>query len=496
MSRRRALAGALVVSALPIAARAQSSMRGVDTAVTLDTTGATDMTAALQSAVDAAGTGSLLRLPAGRIRIEGTVVVPYDRQHWVGAGRGATRLVFAPNRDATMLRFGKATNITPQQSLQGMTITTEDTTYAKTALELVDTSHFQLNDIEITGTKAAAGTLAWSGGRMGSIGIRTYGREAPRFGGGCYVSADNPLRISRNKRAFNPQIDADFFSLRDVYFIANGQPVIIIDGDVELLNFLLDGGALVRGSNAIRWIGADAKRATSGFSVRNTRWEQAEDSKEFAFDLQPSRNLYGLTFDNVTIPPAANGFRLRNCVGPVFRQVTCGMNTPREVLNVDATVRHMRHENCYWGVNTTCKLDGQRLLWALSSPSTREPMPRDAVYDTTAQTGGDLRFDGALGGKSLSLDPGEVAALSPGPFRGCLFVVDSEGNVAQLHVRRRAMDLQMTSGTSTAAYTTKLGAPRSSNIYWSDSNRRIEIQNLKAHTINYRIIPIGFSTEA
>jgi hypothetical protein len=486
------MARAIGLSAVPIVAHAQGSPQSANPLGSIDTTGSSDMTSVIQQAVHAVGDGGGLLFPNGRILVRDTITIPYDRQRWIGAGRGATRLIFAPRSDATLLRFGKTTNITPQQTLRGMTITSADTSFSKTAIELIDTSHFQLDDIEITGLKPALGTLAWSGGTAGSVGIRTFGRELPRFGGGCYVSADNPLRISKNARSSNPQIDADFFSLRDVFFIANGQPVVLIDGDVELINFLVDGCSFNRGTNAIKWVGSRVTRASSSFAVRSTRWEQAQNPAAYAFDIQPQQNLYGLIFDGVTVPPDANGFRLRNCVGPVFRQVVCRMNTARVALDVDSTVRNMRHEGCYWGANTSVQMPGQRLIWGSSLAAAGEPLPRDALYDAANVQATDLHFDVALGGRIVTLEDGEAVVLGGYNTRGWVFVIDSEGQGSQFFVRSIAQGVQFVPGSDVgSAFSTAAGTTRRTNLYWSESVRRLELQNLSGLRRAYRVIVIG-----
>lgn len=461
----------------------------------LDTSGANDMSAVVQRAVDAAGVGGVVQFPPGDIRLSGRIQVPHDRQQWVGAGRGVTRLVFTPVGDgAAMLRFGKTQNITPQQSIVAMTLTSPDVAMRKTAIELVDTSAFVMRDVEITGLRPAAGTLAWTGGSGGSIGVHTFGREAPRFGGGCYVSADNPFRISRNARASSPQIDADFFSLRDVYMIAHGQPNILIDGDVELSNFLLDGCSMVRGTQAIRWIGSGGARSASLFAVHDCRWEQAEDPAAYAFDIQPSRNLYGLSFDGLNLPPEANGFRLRNCVAPSFRRVLCNQGSGRDVLNVDASVTLMRHEDCYWGSGSSATMTGQRLVWAGSRTASREPLPRNALYDSERGAEVDLAFEGALAGRTLALSDHGVDAIGSAQARGWLLVSDDEGGACQVVLRGGAKAVFYAPALDVAGtYSATAGKPGATNIYWSSRNGRYEIENLRGAAHVYRVALLGTS---
>jgi hypothetical protein len=491
MSRRIFLGGMLAASLLPQWARAQAAG---DRLQGLDATGTTDVTAALQKAADAAGDGGVLVFPPGNFLVSGTVLNPFNRQQWIGAGRGVTRIIYAPRADGALFRFGKTSGITPQQSLRGMTITSNDGNYRKTALEVIDISDFVMEDIEITSTKPAAGTLSWTGGTGGSIGVRTFGREAPRFGGSCYISADNPFRISKNQRAFSPQIDADFFSLRDVYMIAHGQPNILVDGDVELTNLLVDGCSMVRGTNAIRWIGNGATRAASQFQVRNSRWEQAEDPTAYAFDIQPDRNLYGLAFDGVTVSPGANGFRLRNCVAPSFRQIVCSQGSGRDVLNVDASVTLMRHENCLWGVGATATMAGQRVVWASSRTSSREPLPRNALYDSDRGGEVDLGFDGALAGRTVTLADRGVEAVGTAQSRGWLLVSDDAGGACQLALRGAAKAVFYSPALDASGnYSATPGKSQTTNVYWSVRNGRYEIENLRGASHVYRLALVGTS---
>lgn len=452
--------------------------------------GIADDTAAIQALANTVGANGALFFPKGQYRITSAISVPFSRQRWVGEGRGATRLVFAPTANGVMLQFGvNGSTLTSQSSLEHMTLTSGDATFNKTAVEVYDHSTFVMRDVEITGTVSAGGTLAWTGGGGGgSIGVRTFGREAPRFEGGCYISADNPIRLSRNPHVTVPRIDSDFYSLRNLYTIAFNQPNILIDSDVEVLNFLADGCPFVRGTHAVKWVGSGTTQSVPTFAILNSRFEQPQDPTAFALDIQPAVNMYGFLLDGFSFPDGVNGLRLRNARGPVLRNVLCNQNAGETVLDVDGTVLMMRHDNCLWGTNTVASMVGQRTVWAANKVATAEPLPWNALYDRDTSTAFGQFFDGPLNGRRITLAAGAEFNLGP-TVRGMLSVTDGGGTGSAIFLLTggsQALVAQV--GTAWAA---GYGSGSLLNVGWDGSTYKVE--NRTAGTKNIAFALIGAS---
>lgn len=449
-----------------------------------------DDTLSFTRALAYVGNDGCIELAGRTYVISSRIDVTQQRLRITGKGRGATRVRFAPTANGALFRFGTTGGgVTYMQTLEHLTITSDDSTYEKTAVELYDTSTFVIRDVEITSSVSASGTLTWTGGASGSIGIRTYGREAPRFQGGVYISADNPIRISRNVNTFSPQVDADFFSLIDVYMIANSKPVVLIDGDVELTNFMMVGCPLVRGTSAIRWVGTSATRSALSFVVRNCRHEQPQDATAYSIDIQPNQNLYNFNVEGFSISDGVNAVRLRNCVNPSLRGVVYSDTGGRVALNIDSTVVGMKWDDCFWGTNATVSLTGQRLVWAMPRVLSSDILPRTAQYDQSANTRSGVKYAGGLEGYGVTLADDATYTIGGVNTRGWLFIVDSEAVGAQFFLR----------GSSGVA--TEVSDPYSvfansdldtyNCVYWDSGSSSYILKNRRGASRTYYLTLVG-----
>jgi hypothetical protein len=444
--------------------------------------------ASVQAAMAAAGNSGTVLFPEGRLVVAATIAMAYDKQTWNGAGRGSTEIEFAPTADDTLVEVGNLAGISNAQCIEGMTLTSGDSTYEKTAIAIYDTSNFVLRDVEITGTVVRGSTNTWSGGAGGSIGIRTYGREMPHIEGGCFISADNPIYISDNVHTTSPQIDLDFGTLRDLYMIAWGQPNILIGAAVEISNFAIEHCAMVRGTNAIKWLGSGSSRAPAGFAIRDCGWEQPESSSAYAIDIQPDQNLYGFMVDGLGLPDGAHGIRLTNAINPVFKRVRYGGGSGDTVLDLSSTVVAPRWEDCYWGVSTTVALSSHRKVWGMPLVLSTDPIPRTAQYDLTANTRYDLFHSGALSGAEVTIANDGTNTSVLGANANGLFSISiaTATGTALYQVCGGTVSIANQIGT---AFSTSVDTASKTNIYYTGGF--YTIQNKTGASANYRVTFLG-----
>ena len=452
--------------------------------------GSTDDTNAIKAAVAAAGDYGTIYFPSGTYKVTSRIDVPYSYHTWYGDGRGSTFIKFAPTADGVCVRLGTSANLTNQQLISGMTFTSADSTYAKVAIQTYDTSATTIRDVAITGTVLAGGTYAWCGGVGGSIGIHTKGREALTVDT-CYISANNPVFIDTNIRSTGAvQVDSDFTALRNVYMIAYNYPNVLIDDAVDLSNFSMIDCPMVRGTYAVYWVGTAATRATSGFVIRSSRWEQAETSGYFGIEVRPYTNLYGFEIDGLQLPGTESGvnpagIKIAKMINPVLKSIISNQTTGT-VLDVASTVVGLRWENCFWGTSTTVTLTGQKQIWAMPRVLATDPLPRTAQYDQDTNTRNGLKFAGGLEGWGVSLADDASVTIGTSSTRGFVDIVSSESVGATYFLPGGGATIEVSdpAGTFVNSDTDTLNC-----VFWDGS--AYKLRNRRGSTFIYYVILRG-----
>ena len=151
-----------------------------------------------------------LFLPSGTYKITSTLNITEHRVHFIGAGAWSTRLLFAPTTNDTCLQINTSGSVIYQGSVKGICFYSNDSTYTKVALDLLDVSGYEIENIVVGGSIVVGSSSFWSG--TNSIGIRTRGRETTSLKG-LYMFADRPIVIADNP---NNTIDIDHFHFQDV----------------------------------------------------------------------------------------------------------------------------------------------------------------------------------------------------------------------------------------------------------------------------------------
>lgn len=199
-------------------------------------TGLLDLSTPLSNAIAAIGsTRGILELPEGVINLVTGVVSSKGSVHMEGAGMEATRLVFSPTANGTLLKVANGASTVDFGSIRNLSLYSADSTYTKTALNVVDITRYEIEDVAILGGVTAAFSNQWSGAN--SIGLQTNGRDS-LAAKNLFISADRPLYIKQNP---NSSIDVDHFHFTNFYPIANGHPCIEVEDGVNVTRLIFDG---------------------------------------------------------------------------------------------------------------------------------------------------------------------------------------------------------------------------------------------------------------
>lgn len=259
--------------------------------------GVTDDTNAIKAAIASRPGGrATIYLPSigpGYL-VTDTLLVSHDRMNFVGDGKQATVIMFAPTSPKPLFRFANGRNSVYQCSIRGLGIGGTNATQ-KTAVEAIDVREFNFEDVAI---------YPFTGGGK-SIGLHIAGRELVRVVN-VSIHADRPIVISANA---NNGISLDHSHFEDVYLIAaDAQPCIQIESGVNLSNVTFDGSqAWVGGTYGLYWNDTTSSRVSWALRIDNLRREQSKDPSAYSIYISHHAGLQALYMNNVFTDVSQNG---------------------------------------------------------------------------------------------------------------------------------------------------------------------------------------------
>jgi len=356
----------LLSIAFPAVAAANKVVKVADFGAKCD--GITDDTNAVRNALVAAGAYSRIEFPAGICLITDTITLSEQRQHLVGSGMHVTYLKFAPTEKGgkTLLKVqALLASVYFQGSIRDLGFGSDDQQHAKTGIEIVDASGFVIENVA---------SYPWTGAN--SIGFRTRGREFGLFRN-IHISADRPLLISDNP---NHSIDIDHHSFSDCYLIANKNPVVEIEGGVNLAHVTFGGAqAWVKGTGGLRWLDRGTSTVGIALRIQNVRWEQAESTTGYFVDIEHNYNLHQLSIEHAYGGLNARGFKLRKVRHATLR--TAYYDGTGEALNVDSSVYPLLLENSWFQAGSTISAAGLTKVLDSGQNALTGPLSALVLYD-------------------------------------------------------------------------------------------------------------------
>ena len=446
--------------------------------------GVADDTAAIQAALSALpATGGMVFLPTGKYKTSSQITVG-ERQHFVGAGKFATQILFAPTANSTCIKVTNGVSIVDQGSVRNLSIYSNDSTYTKIGIDLVDSNSYEISGVSISGSVVVASTSYWSGSN--SIGLQVRGRQA------CGVrdidiTADRPLVIATNP---NNAISIDHFNFHNLYLTANANPCVQILSGVNLSNVSFTGyQAWVLGTHGLYWLDTTTTYTSLALLLQNVRWEQSTSSASYLVSITHNYGLQGLRIENCYGGADRNGYYLRN-VSDVYFGTVYYTSASLKALDVDATVSRITIAGCFWQAGSTVSLVGQRLVRGSPLNPNTAPLPPDAYYDSSSNTKNNFALNSALGQDTVTVANSGVTNLGPTTTRGILMVTAS-GNENAIFSLNGTNNTTSEISDPLGVYSVTSGTASSINIYWSAGNARYELQNNRGASRDIKVSLLG-----
>jgi Pectate lyase superfamily protein len=460
-----------------------------------DPTGVADSTTAIQNAINSVGTRACIVFPTGTYKVTSQITVPNDRVHLVGQGSWATQILFAPTANSTCFKCSKASAaVLYQGSIRGMTFYSNDSTYTKIAINLVDVSGYVLDDIIIAGAVAGLnGSNYWSGAN--SVGIQTNGREA------CvirkiYNYADLPIVIAANP---NSTISLDHTHFQDCYLAANGNACVTINAGCNVTHTTFDGyQPWVGGVYGLYWNDTTTSQQSIALSVKNVRWEQISGTTGYLAYIAHNTGLTQLTLENCYGGLTANFVYLRKvqeftltnllyigalvgadidstCTSGTFTQFVC--DNPAATVTIGAK-----------RVSGDYKIGGNIFNLIPNAPV------GSAVTQLWNQSS-TLGFN-QLSPKTFSVAANTTVTFSNTTLRGLVFIYVSSGPVsAVMAVNGTSNSTKLLIQSDAGWFATTLGGANI-NLYYDGGSGSYKLQNNIASPLTFYVTTMGGAEQA
>lgn len=448
-----------------------------------DPTGLADSTSAIQAAIDT-GKDSIY-IPEGTYKVTSTITVSGSYVHVYGAGKGATTILFAPTANGICFKFSDGATMMTGGSIKGLRFYSNDSTYAKTALNIIDVDDFSIEDIIISGSVNVGGTNFWTGGTA-STGIKIQGRDQTTVRK-LDIAADLPINIADNP---NNSIDIDHFHFSDCYLLANANPIIKVESGVNLTNVTFDGyQAWNLGTDGFSWIDTTSTSNSYNLSFHNVRGEQGSSTSAYLFNIQQNSNLQNLSFDNIYLANDRNGFYLRNVQSLQLSNVFFD-GSARKIIDIDATVDGMTIDDCLWNPTATATVSGQTMIWSSPKRTSTDALPPWGYYASTSNTYQQGFIVGsAISEPQFSITTGNVTLFAQ-EMCGFLTIINDLGQVGTFIISGVNHTTTLVSDPS-SAYSVTPAAANKTSVYWSAGNTAYEIDNETGSTRKYKIALLG-----
>lgn len=444
--------------------------------------GSTDDTAAFVAAIAAAGSQDTVYVPKGNYKITSELLFSSDRFRFIGDGVNITILEFAPTANGNLIKVSNGASINFQSTIAGFTLTSEDTTYTKVALDIWDVSEMQISDISI------AGANGYWRGNSASIGIRTQGREFTTIKN-VTVFADKPVQISDNP---NSTIDSDHFHYQDMYlagYAAAAKPLITVDSGTNLTNMTWDGAqAWVGGAGGWYWNDTTSSIASYSLTFKNVRDEQTTDAASWLFYFGRNQSLYNLRLENIYVDPNHNGLYLRNIFGATLDGYT--FTGTGVALDYNGTNWGLDARGCYFLAGSTVTIAGQNLVHAGPKYPATAPLPSSFRYHNAALATQTQFTSAAVSQHPLTVANAGTSAIGTITMVGLLDVVSNAGHTSRFQIGGAlAATIEITDPSTKFSHTKDTASM--TNIYWDSGASLYMLQNNSGGSLNYSLMLHG-----
>ena len=292
-----------------------------------------------------------------------------------------TIIDFEPTADDVCLKIERADGLSgiSKTTLENLIFFSNDTTYVKTAIQVIDSSVLRINNVR---TK----TPNWSG--AGSIFLNIKGRDNGWISD-VYAAADKPIVVEPIPAPHTASgIGIDHHNFHNLYLISTGSyPVITFATGLILTQVSFTGAqAWVAGTYGLYWSDTTSAAISNGLYLENIRYEQTADGTKYLIYIAHNYVLQGLSISGGQ-GGDRNGFYLRK-VSNIHINNFYYTSTTKVALDADSTCGVIAITNCFWQAGSTVSLPDHQLMLGLPKLPNTGALPPSAFYDTSANAAG------------------------------------------------------------------------------------------------------------
>jgi hypothetical protein len=310
----------------------------------------TDITVALNNALNSIGAEKSIYFYPGTYIISDTITIANNGVTIKGAGRYATKFQFTPTTDKECFKFSKGASISFNCGITDCTIYTPNTTNRKVAIACYDTSELLINNVMI---------LSFIG--KDSVGIQWFGRENNTVDN-VRITSDICIRFSPNPNTLE-WLSIDHCVIRDSYLTGSNSPtsggtmpttLILIDDKSMISGLTIEGrNAWVRGQRGLYNVDSTGTMASYMVKISNVRREQPSSTTYESIHIERtnSSRLQSLNIENFYTGVGQKDFYFRGVDFISLKNVQL-TNQTYNVLDID-NCTSMEWTNVFFSSNNS-----------------------------------------------------------------------------------------------------------------------------------------------
>lgn len=372
--------------------------------------GVTDDTNAIKAAVAASVFGSTIYFPPGTYLITSNILIGSWR-HILCAGTQATIFLFNPTATQSCFTFSAGAAECSNPTFRGgCTFISTDTTFCKTAIELIDCDQFECDNVWVS----PGSNTQWIGNT--SRGFWIKGRQQAYFDN-IRIQADRPVYVDVNPNQ-STIVGMDHHHFSNCFFFSTwggGNSCFYIEEGVIVTNLTFDGmQAWIVDKYGLYWKESGTTTSISAnINLENVRCEQAHDGTGYSYYINHQTGVYGVEFNNCHTALLQNGYyfnaarqiSLRNCVS------STNSNTYAQ-LTIAGGCFDFMIDNCYWATNATTSITGMTQIMGIPNTQSAATLPPWGWWsDSTTAANQPILFGNSSIG-SMTFNGGITATFS------------------------------------------------------------------------------------
>lgn len=337
--------------------------------------GAGDAGPYIQAAIDSVpGPITIDLSPSRRYRVV-TPVVVNKFGVWIRGGGFSTLVDFAPSsNNQSLFKWYDPANTTGiyYGGLTHMRILSLDTTFTKTAADLVDIGDLDISHLTI----GVAGQ--WTNG-ADCVGLKTAGRQTTNYDN-IRSFADKPILLAKNPN--HATLATDHFNFSNCHLIAlAANPCITVDPDVVMPNLSFSGfQAWIGGTHGFYYNGNAAIGRGYNLKIGDVRREGNISASDYNIFIAAASGLVGVALENSSWDSNQNGLYARGCRTLSLREIYHPAVTAKVAFDIDPTDKSVLIQNCGWESGSTKNIGALLTQYAYYVPSASATVPSNALY--------------------------------------------------------------------------------------------------------------------